>query len=137
MKVEPDVPFAEWEDLIAYARATWTLEAFDDEAGEWFERVWQWPDRSQQVTIARVDYLGDTWVSWAGAIADDDAMTDAQIVEATVGEMGRIIRDEGCCWLEQHIPLALLTPRLFERYSDSFAKRADDLEREITGSDRD
>jgi hypothetical protein len=132
----PDLSFADWDDLVAFARASWTLEALD-EAGEWFERVWQWADRSQQVTLARVEYLGDTWVSWAAAIADDKAMTDAQLIEATAGEMGRIIRDDGCCWLEQHIPLALLTPRLFESYSDSFAKRADDLEREITGGDRD
>ena len=64
-------------------------------------------------------------------------MTDAQLLEATDGEVGRIIRDEGCCWLEQHVPLALLTPTLFERYSESFARRADDLERRITGGDRD
>ena len=61
-------------------------------------------------------------------------MTDAQLIEATDGEVGRIIRDDGGCWLEQHIPL---TPRLFERYSESFAKRADNLEREITSGDRD
>jgi hypothetical protein len=134
--IDHDVPFADWEELVAFARERWTLEAIDDH-GEWFERVWQWHERSQQVTLARVDYLGDTWVSWAAAIADDAAMTDTQLIEATTGEVGRIIRDDGCCWLEQHIPLALLTPRLFERYSDSFAKRADDLERDITGADRD
>ncbi len=133
---DPDAPFADWTDLVAYVREAWQLEAIDDH-GEWLERVWQWPDRSQQVTLARVDYGGDTWVSWAAAIADDAAMTDAQLIEATTGEVGRIIRDDGCCWLEQHIPLALLTPRLLDRYSDHFAKRADDLEREITGTDRD
>lgn len=132
----PDHTFADWDDLVAFARANWTLESIDDD-GAWFERVWQWPERSQQVTLARVEYRGDTWVSWAAAIADDAAMTDAQLLEAVDGEVGRIIRDDGCCWLEQHIPLALLTPRLFERYSESFAKRADDLEREITGGDRD
>jgi hypothetical protein len=133
--IDHQAPFADWDELVSFVRATWTLEALADD-GDWFERVWQWAERSQQVTIARVDYGGDVWISWAGAVADD--MTDAQIIEATAGEMGRIIRDEGCCWLEQHIPLALLTPRLFERYSDHFAKRADDLEREITGgSDRD
>ena len=131
-----DLPFTDWDDLVAFARASWTLEAIDEQ-GEWFERVWRWIDRSQQVTLARVEYGGDTWVSWAAAIADDAAMTDAQLIEATAGEMGRIIRDDGCCWLEQHIPLALLTPRLFERYSDSFAERADELERGITGGDRD
>ena len=133
---DSDVPFVDWVELLAFVRSHWTLEAFD-EHGEWFERVWQWAERSQQVTLARVEYGGDTWVSWAAAIADDAAMTDAQLIEATAGEVGRIIRDDGCCWLEQHIPLALLSPRLFERYSDSFAKRADDLEREITGGDRD
>jgi hypothetical protein len=132
----PDTPFAEWEDLVAYARARWTLEAIDDD-GAWFERVWQWPERSQQVTLAHLEYGGDTWVSWAAAIADEAAMTDAQVIEATDGEVARIVRDDGCWWLEQHIPLALLTPRLFERYSESFAKRADNLEREITGADRD
>ena len=132
----PDLPFGDWNDLVAFARTRWTLEATDED-GEWFERVWQWTDRSQQVTLARVEYGGDTWVSWAAAIADEAAMTDAQLIEATAGELGRIIRDDGCCWLEQHIPLALMTPRLFEHYSDSFAKRADDLEREITGGDRD
>ena len=30
-----------------------------------------------------------------------------------------------------------LTPRLLERYSDSFAARADDLEHNVTGRDRD
>jgi hypothetical protein len=134
--IDPDLPFADWTELVAFVRASWKLEALDDD-GEWFERVWQWSERSQQVTFARVDYGGDTWVSWAAAVADDDAMTDAQLIEATTGEMGRIIRDDGCCWLEQNVPLALLTPRLFEHYSDSFAKRADDLEREITGGDRD
>jgi hypothetical protein len=132
----PDLPFADWNDLVAFARTKWMLEAID-EAGAWFERVWQWTERTQQVTIARVEYAGDTWVSWAGAIADAGARTDAQLIEATDGEVGRIIRDEGCCWLEQHIPLALLSPRLFERYSDSFDQRADNLEREITGGDRD
>jgi len=133
---DPDLPFADWDDLIAYVRARWTLEAIDD-AGEWFERIWQWSERTQQVTLARVDYQGEPWVSWAAAVADDDKMTETQLIEATTGEVGRIIRDEGCCWLEQHIPLALLTPRLFDRYSDSFARRADDLERQITGGDRD
>jgi hypothetical protein len=131
-----DLPFADWDELVAFVRAHWTLEAIDDD-GAWFERVWRWPERSQQVTLARVEYAGDTWVSWAAAIADEAAMTDAQLIEATDGEVGRIIRDDGCCWLEQHIPLALLTPRLFEHYSESFAKRADNLEREITGGDRD
>jgi hypothetical protein len=133
---DSDRPFADWDELVAFARTNWTLEAVDDR-GEWFERIWQWAERSQQVTFACFDYNGDTWVSWAAAIADEAAMTDAQLIEATDGEVGRIIRDEGCCWLEQNIPLALLTPRLFERYSDSFAKRADELEREITGGDRD
>jgi hypothetical protein len=132
----PDLPFADWDDLVAFARANWNLEAIDED-GAWFERVWQWHERSQQVTFASVDFAGDTWVSWAGAIADAAAMTDTQLIEATDGEVGRIIRDDGCCWLEQHIPLAMLTPRLFERYSDSFAKRADNFEREITGGDRD
>lgn len=132
-----DLPFADWDELVAFVRANWTLEAID-EHGEWFERVWQWADRSQQVTFERVEYRGDIWISWAAAVADESTMTDAQLVEATAGEMGRIIRFEGSCWLEQHIPLALLSPRLFEHYSDSFAKRADDLEREITGgADRD
>jgi hypothetical protein len=134
--IDRNQPFADWEELVAFVRASWILEGIAED-GEWFERVWQWDDRSQQVTFARVEYFGDTWVSWAAAVADDAAMTDAQIVEASAGEMGRIIRDGDCCWLEQHIPLALLTPRLFEHYSDSFAKRADDLEREITGGDRD
>jgi hypothetical protein len=132
----PDRPFDDWNDLVAFARSNWTLEGSDD-TDEWFERVWHWNQRSQQVTFARVEYNRETWVSWAAAIADNAQMTDAQIIEATTGEMGRIIRDEGCCWLEQHIPLVLLTPRLFERYSDHFAKRADDLERTITGGDRD
>lgn len=132
----PDLPFASWDELVAYARSRWTLEAVDAD-GAWFERVWQWAERSQQVTIAVVEYAGDTWVSWAGAIADEAQLTDAQLIEAVDGEVGRIVRDEGCCWLEQHIPLALLSPRLFERYSDSFAERADALEQQITGGDRD
>lgn len=131
-----DLPFADWDELVSYARANWSLEAIDDD-GAWFERVWQWPERSQQVTLAHVAYDGDSWISWAAAIADDAAMSDAQIAEATTGEVARIIRDDGTCWLEQHIPLALLTPRLFERYSESFARRADNLERAITGGDRD
>ena len=135
----PDLPFTDWDELVAFARATWTLEAIDHEEGAWFERVWHWPDhdRSQQVTFARFDHAGDTWVSWAAAVADEAAMTDAQLIEATDGEVGRIIRDDGCCWLEQNIPLALLSPHLFERYSESFARRADNLERSITGGDRD
>lgn len=131
-----DLPFNDWDELVAFVRINWTLEAIADD-GEWFERIWQWAERSQQVTFARVEYAGDTWVSWAAAVADDADMTDAQMIEATAGELGRLIRDDGCCWLEQHIPLELLTPRLLDRYSDSFAKRADDLEREITGADRD
>jgi len=132
-----DRPFRDWNELLAFVRAGWTLEAIDEDDGAWFERVWQWAERSQQVTMAHVEFGGESWVSWAGAIADDAAMSDAQLDEATAAEVGRIIRDDGTCWLEQHLPLALLTPRLFERYSDSFAKRADDLERQITGGDRD
>lgn len=128
--------FGDWNDLVEYVRANWTLEAIDEDDA-WFERVWQWAERTQQVTLARMDYEGETWVSWAAAVADDKDMTDAQMIDATDGEVGRIIRDNGGCWLEQHLPLALLTPRLFERYSDSFAKRADDMERSITGADRD
>jgi hypothetical protein len=98
--------------------------------------VWEWSDdqRSQHVTFSRVDHDGDVWVSWSSAIAE--TMTDAQIVEATANEVGRIVRDEDACWLEQHVPLALLTPRLLDRYSDSFAERADHLEHQLTGADR-
>ena|SRR5688572_2706507 len=135
-KWEPNRPFGEWEALFAYVRETWKLEAAD-ESGEWFERVWEWTDpvRSQQVTIARVDHYGEVWVSWCAAVADE--MTDAQIIEATASEVGRIIRDEGSCWLEQHVPLAQLTPRLLDRLSDAFAERADNLELDVTGQDRD
>lgn len=137
MTTTVDQAFADWDDLVAFVRATWHLEAIADD-GEWFERVWHLGgERTQQVTLARVEYLGDTWISWAAAIADEDDVTEAKLVEATTGEVGRIIRDGGCCWLEQHVPLAVLTPRLFDRYSDSFAQRADDLERDITGGDRD
>jgi hypothetical protein len=135
---EPNRPFADWEALVGYVRGAWKLEAIAED-GEWIERQWDWtdPERSQLVTVARVNHEGEVWVSWSAAIADADAMTDAQIIEATAAEVGRIIRDEGCCWLEQHVPLAQLTPRLLERLSDSFAERADNLELDVTGGDRD
>lgn len=134
-----DRPFETWDALVAYVRAAWTLEDIDED-GEWFERQWEWTDpepRSQLVTVARVDFEDAVWISWSAAIADDAAMTDAEIVEATIGEVGRIVRSDGCCWLEQHVPLEQLTPRLLERLSDSFAERADNLELDVTGVDRD
>jgi hypothetical protein len=133
-----DRPFADWAALMAYARETWT---FEDEGveGDWFERIWDWADdeRTQLVTIARLDFDGDVWVSWSSAIADADAMTDEQIAAAMDAEVGRIIRNDGGCWLEQYLPLAQLTPAMLERLSDSFAERADDLEAQVTGGDLD
>jgi hypothetical protein len=131
--------FADWAELVAYVRAFWRLEAIDED-GLSFERQWEWASprpRSQLVTIARADYGGEVWVSWAAAIADDNELTDEQIFTVTAAEVGRVVRAEGCCWLEQHLPLALLTPTSLEHYSNLFAKRADDLELELTGTDRD
>ncbi len=132
---ESDVPFANWDALVAYVKANWELQTITADSDS-FEIVWEWSDdhRSQHVTFAKVMHDGDVWVSWASAIAD--SMTDAQIIEATAQEVGRIVREDGACWLEQHLPLALLTPRLLDRYSDSFAERADQLELQITGADR-
>jgi hypothetical protein len=137
--MEVEHAFRDWADLIAYVRARWQLEAIDSD-DQSFERQWEWSSptpRSQLVTFARVDYGDEEWVSWAAAIADGDALTDAQIFEVTSAEVGRVVRAEGCCWLEQHLPLALLTPSSLEHYSNVFAKRADDLELQLTGTDRD
>jgi hypothetical protein len=133
-----DRPFADWAALMAYAREIWV---FEDEGveGDWFERIWDWTDdeRTQLVTIARLDFDGDVWVSWSSAIADADAMTDEQVAEAMDAEVGRIVRNDGCWWLEQYLPFAQLTPALLDRLSDSFAERADDLELRVTGGDQD
>lgn len=128
------VPFADWDALVAYVKANWELQTASDD-GESFEIVWEWSDdqRSQHVSFAKVMQDGDVWLSFASAIAE--TMTDAQIIEATAGEVGRIVREDGACWLEQHLPIALLSPRLLDRYADSFAERADQLELQITGAD--
>ncbi|MFN0249036.1 MAG: hypothetical protein ACKV2T_19275 [Kofleriaceae bacterium] len=129
---ESNVPFADWDALVVYVKANWELQAVD---GDSFEVVWEWSDdqRSQHVTFTKVIHDGDVWLSWASAIAE--TMTDAEIIEAEANEVGRIVREDGACWLEQHLPIALLTPRLLDRYSDSFAERADHLELQITGAD--
>lgn len=129
---DSSIPFADWDALVVYVKANWEIQAVD---GDSFEVVWEWSDdqRSQHVTFTKVMHDGDVWLSWASAIAE--SMTDAQIIEAEANEVGRIVREDGACWLEMHLPIALLTPRLLDRYSDSFAERADHLEHEITGAD--
>jgi hypothetical protein len=133
-RAESNVPFADWDALVAYVKANWELQTVSED-GDSFEIVWEWSDdqRSQHVTFQRVVQDGDVWLSWSSAIAE--TMTDAQIIEIEATEVGRIVRDDGACWLEQHLPIALLSPRLLDRYSDSFAERADHLELQITGAD--
>ncbi len=133
-RAESNVPFGSWDALVAYVKANWELQTLSEE-GDTFEIVWEWSDdrRSQHVTFQRVMQDGDVWLSWSSAIAE--TMTEAQISEIEATEVGRIVRDEGAYWLEQHLPIALLTPRLLDRYSDSFAERADQLELQITGAD--
>jgi hypothetical protein len=131
-RAESNVPFADWDALVVYVKANWELQAVD---GDSFEVVWEWSDdqRSQHVTFTKVIHDGDVWLSWASAIAE--TMTDAEIIEVESHEVARVVREDGACWLEQHLPIALLTPRLLDRYSDSFAECADHLELQITGAD--